>query len=159
MGTQDVDIDVILGMNWLTKYQAGLSCDKRTMRLMSLSGEEVLVELILSGPRKGSCHKISVHSEEVNPLEVIRVVSEFLDVFLEELLGMPLERKVELPIELIPGTAPISKRAYRVSELELVELQKQIDDLLEKATSDPAPRLGSLLCCLWKRRMVQRGCA
>jgi hypothetical protein len=52
MGTWDVDIDVILGMNWLTKYQAGLSCDKRTVRLVSLSGEEVLVELVLSGPRK-----------------------------------------------------------------------------------------------------------
>jgi hypothetical protein len=56
MGTRDVDIDVILGMNWLTKYQVGLSCDKRTVRLMSLSGKEVLVELILSEPRKGSCH-------------------------------------------------------------------------------------------------------
>jgi predicted aspartyl protease len=31
MGTRDVDIDIILGMNWLTKYQAGLSCDKRTV--------------------------------------------------------------------------------------------------------------------------------
>jgi hypothetical protein len=56
MGTWDVDIDVILGMNWLTKYQASLSCDKRTMKLVSISGEEVLVELILSGPRKGSYH-------------------------------------------------------------------------------------------------------
>jgi hypothetical protein len=87
MGTRDVDIDVILGMNWLTKYQVGLSCDKRTVRLMSLSGKEVLVELILSEPRKGSCHHISVHSEEVSPLEVIRVVLEFLDVFPKELPG------------------------------------------------------------------------
>jgi hypothetical protein len=36
-------------------------------------------------------------------------------VFLEELPGMPPERKVEFVIELIPGTAPISKRVYRVS--------------------------------------------
>jgi hypothetical protein len=56
MGAQDVTIDVILGMNWLTKYQASLSCDKRTMKLISLSGEEVLVGLVLSEPRKGSCH-------------------------------------------------------------------------------------------------------
>jgi hypothetical protein len=55
MGTRDKDIDVILGMNWLTKYQAGLSCDKRSVRLVSSSGE-VLVELILSEPRWGSCH-------------------------------------------------------------------------------------------------------
>jgi hypothetical protein len=104
MGTQDVDIDAILGMNWLTKYQASLRCDKRTMRLVSLSGEEVLVELILSKPRKGRCHQISVNSEEVNPLEVIRVVSEFPDVFPEELSDMPPKRKVEFFIELIPGT-------------------------------------------------------
>jgi hypothetical protein len=99
---------------------------------MSLSGEEVLVELILSEPRKGRCHQISVHSEVVNPLEVIRVVSEFPNVLPEELPGMPAKRKVQFAIELIPGTAPISKRAYRVSGPELVELKKQIDELLEK---------------------------
>jgi hypothetical protein len=129
MGTQDVAIDVILGMNWLTKYQECLSCDKRTMKLLSLSGEEVLVKLVLSGPRKGSCHQITAHSEEVNSLEAIKVVSEFPDVFLEDLPGMPLERKVEFAIELIPGKTPISKRAYRVSGLELVELKKSIDEL------------------------------
>jgi hypothetical protein len=37
MGNQDTTIDVILGMNWLTKYQASLSCDKRTVKLVSLS--------------------------------------------------------------------------------------------------------------------------
>jgi hypothetical protein len=52
-------------------------------------------------------------------------------VFPEELLGMPPQRKVEFAIELTPGTAPISKRAYRVSGPELMELKKQIDELLE----------------------------
>jgi hypothetical protein len=51
---------------------------------------------------------------------------------------MSPERKVEFTIEFIPGTAPISKRAYRVSELELVELKKQIDDLLEKGYIRPS---------------------
>jgi hypothetical protein len=36
MGTRDLEIDVILGMNWLTKYQADLSCDKMTVKLVSL---------------------------------------------------------------------------------------------------------------------------
>jgi hypothetical protein len=122
MGNQDATIDVILGMNWLTKYQASLSYDKRTTKLVSLSGEEVLVELVLSEPRKGSYHQVTAHTEEIEPSEAINVVSEFLDVFPEELPGMPPERKVEFAIELIPGTAPISKRAYRVSGPELVEL-------------------------------------
>jgi hypothetical protein len=123
MGNQDTTIDVILGMNWLTKYQASLSCDKRTVKLVSLSGE-VLVELVLSGPRNGSCHQVTAHIEEIKPSEAISVVSDFLDVFPEELPSMPPKRKVEFAIELIPGTAPISKRAYRVSGPELVELKK-----------------------------------
>jgi hypothetical protein len=65
-------------------------------------------------------------------------VLEFPDVFLEELPGMPPERKVEFTIELIPGTAPISKRVYRVSGIELVELKKQIDELLEKGYIRPS---------------------
>src|SRR5688572_32909270 len=87
---------------------------------------------------KGDCHQISVDSKEANPLEAIRVVSDFPDVFPEELTGMPPERKVEFAIELIPGTAPISKRAYRVSGPELVELKKQIDEMLEKGYIRPS---------------------
>jgi hypothetical protein len=138
MGTRDVGIDVILEMNWLTKYQEGLSCGKRTVKLVSLSGEEVLVELVLSEPRKGSCHQIATHSETVNLLEVIKVVSKFPDVFPDELRGMPPERKVEFAIELIPGTAPISRRAYRMSGPEFVKLKKQIDELLEKGYIRPS---------------------
>jgi hypothetical protein len=99
MGTRDVDIDVILGMNWLIKYQADLSCDKRTMKLVSLLGEEVLVELILSEPGKGSYNQISVHSEEVNPLEVIRVLSEFPNVFPKD-QTCHLREKLSLPYNL-----------------------------------------------------------
>jgi hypothetical protein len=51
---------------------------------------------------------------------------------------MPPERKVEFAIELILGIAPISKRAYRVFGPELVELKKQIDELLEKGYIRPS---------------------
>ena len=70
-------------------------------------------------------------------------MSEFPDVFPEELPGMPHERKVEFAIELILGTAPISKRAYRVSGPELVELKKQIDELLERLHQTKYLTLGS----------------
>jgi hypothetical protein len=127
MGTQG--IDVILGMNWLDKYQAIVSCDKRTIKLMSPLGEEVVTELVPPEPRKGSCHQMAIDSSEAHPLETIKVVSEFSDVFPKDLPSMPPERKVEFAIELLPGNAPISKRAYKVSGPELVELKKQIDEL------------------------------
>jgi hypothetical protein len=98
----------------------------------------VLVELVLSRPRKGSYHQITAHIEEIEPSEALNVVSEFPDVFPKELPGMPPEKKVEFAIELIPGTAPISKRAYRVSRPELVELKKHIDELLEKGYIRPS---------------------
>jgi hypothetical protein len=71
---------------------------------------------------------------------------------------MPPERKVEFAIELLPGTAPIFKRAYRVSGPELVELKKQNDELQRKVTSGQAPRLGPPLSYSWRRKMAPEGC-
>jgi hypothetical protein len=129
------------------------------MKLVSLLGEEVLVELVLSGPRKGSCHQVTTHIEEVKPSEAIKVVSEFTDVFPEELPGMPPERKVEFSIELIPGTTPISKRAYRVSGPEMVELKKQIDELSEKGYIRPSTSpWAALVLFLEKKDGTKRMC-
>jgi hypothetical protein len=122
MGTQG--IDVILGINWLDKYQAVISYDKRTVKLVSPLGEEVVTELVSPESRKGGYHQMTIDNKEADPLEVIKVVSEFPDVFPKDLPVIPPERKVEFSIELIPGTAPISKRAYEVSGPELVELKK-----------------------------------
>jgi hypothetical protein len=136
MGTQG--IDVILWMNWLDKYQAIISCDKRTIKLVSPLGEEVVAELVSPEPRKGGCHQMAIDSKEEDSLETIKVVSEFPDVFPKYLPGMPPERKVEFAIDLLPGIAPISKRAYRVSGPDLVELKKQIDELSDKGYIRPS---------------------
>jgi hypothetical protein len=60
------------------------------------------------------------------------VVCEYPDVFLEELPGMPPDRDVEFVIDLLPGTAPISKRPYRMSGTQLLEHKKHIKELLER---------------------------
>ena len=108
---------------------------------------------------EGACHHLSVDDKEANPIEDIRTVSEFPDVFPEELPGMPPERKVEFAIELIPGTAPISKRAYRVSGPELVELKKQIDELLEKGYIRPSTSpWAALILFMEKKDGTKRMC-
>jgi hypothetical protein len=136
MGTQG--IDVILGMNWLDKHQAIISCDMRTIKLVSPLGEEVVAELVSPEPRKGGCHHMAIDSKEADSLETIKVVLEFPDVFPKDLPGIPPERKVEFAIELLPGITPISKRAYKVSGPELVELMKQIDEQSEKGYIRPS---------------------
>ena len=78
--------------------------------------------------------------EGITPPEMheVEVVCDFPDVFPEELPGMPPDRSVEFVIELVPGTAPISKRPYRMPAEELTELKKQIDELMEKEFIRPS---------------------
>ncbi|XP_021305542.1 uncharacterized protein LOC110431152, partial [Sorghum bicolor] len=58
------------------------------------------------------------------------VVRDFPDVFPEDLPGLPPDRDVQFSIELKPGTAPISRRAYRMAPKELAELKTQLQELL-----------------------------
>jgi len=62
----------------------------------------------------------------------IKVLQEFLDVFLEELYGLFLEREVDHAIELTPRAAPISHVPYQHSLLETNELEAQIKNVLEE---------------------------
>jgi hypothetical protein len=66
------------------------------------------------------------------------VVNEHPDVFPDDLPGMPLDRDIEFSIELLPGTAPISKRPYRMDVNDLAELKKQIEELLSKGFIRPS---------------------
>ena len=52
-------------------------------------------------------------------VQASRIVQEFMDVFLVELLGLPPPWDVEFTIELMPGTTPISVSPYRVTPAEL----------------------------------------
>ena len=53
----------------------------------------------------------------------IPIVCDFPDVFPDDLPGLPPDREVEFKIELLPVTAPISKRPYRMPPNELAELK------------------------------------
>jgi hypothetical protein len=71
-------------------------------------------------------------------LEDIKVVCDYPDVFPDELPGMPPDWDVEFVIDLLPGTTPISKRPYRMSSDQLLELKKQIKELLKKGFIRPS---------------------
>ncbi|WVZ97432.1 hypothetical protein U9M48_042972 [Paspalum notatum var. saurae] len=117
-------VDVILGMNWLQRYNGIISCAERKVTLTMPAGENM--EVLIDPPQAG------VNAIDATALKNIRVVSEFSDVFPDSLPGMPPECDIEFSIELVPGTAPIYKKAYRISGVELLEVKKQIDELLEK---------------------------
>ena len=62
-------------------------------------------------------------------VETIPLVREFPDVFPEELLGIPLEREVDLSIEIVPVTALMSRAPYRMAPAELKELKVQLQEI------------------------------
>jgi hypothetical protein len=89
----------------------------------------------------------------------VRTVSEFLDIFLEELPGMPPDRKIEFVIELVPGTAPIFKRPYRMAANQLAELKEQLQELLDKGYIRPsASPWGAPVIFVPKKDGTQRMC-
>ena len=65
-------------------------------------------------------------------LEKVPVVRKFPNVFPKELPGIPLEREVDLSIEIMPGTAPVSRAPYRMALAELKELKIRLQELLDK---------------------------
>ena len=71
-------------------------------------------------------------------VEKIPVVREFPYVFPEELPGIPLEREVDLAIEIVPGTVPMSRAPYRMAPTDLKELKSQLQELLDKGFIRPS---------------------
>jgi hypothetical protein len=87
----------------------------------------------------GARLQASVHTTIAKSLGEIPIVWEYLDVFLDELSNIPLDRVVELKIELQPGMAPILKQPYQMPQNELVELKIQLQELLDKGYIQPSP--------------------
>jgi hypothetical protein len=90
-------IDVILGIDYLTKYDVVISCAKRMVTLTSPQGERIQVNINMPTPIE-----VMLNQLEEKSLEHIRIVCEYPDVFPEELPGMPPDRGIEFSIELLP---------------------------------------------------------
>ena len=112
-------IDVILGIDWLNPRKAVIQGENGTVHLISKSGEEVICQATTK--TKEVC---SVNQMEGATIDKTKVVNEFLDVFPDDLPDMPPDRDIEFIIELLPRTAPIAKRPYRMGVNELEELKK-----------------------------------
>jgi hypothetical protein len=122
-------IDIILGMDWLSKYDGVIQCARKAVRLTKKYRTSVeFVAMVQSGPDS------KLNNTKAIALEDIRVVQDYPDVFPKELPGMPPYHDMEFLIELLPGTPPISKRPYRMPVNELVELKRQIAKLQAKGS-------------------------
>ncbi|GJT34724.1 putative reverse transcriptase domain-containing protein [Tanacetum coccineum] len=181
--------DVIIGMDWLAKNHAVIVCDEKIVRIPY--GNEILIVQGDKGDKEKksklsiiSCEKAQKYMEkgcqlflaqvtvkenkdksEEKRLEDVPTVRDFLEVFPEDLPGLPPTRQVEFQIDLVPGAAPVARAPYRLAPSEMEELSTQLQELSDKGfirpSSSPwgAPVLfvkkkdGSFLMCIDYRKL------
>ena len=125
-------IDVILGMDWLSRHDGHIGCAEKVVHLTNPDGMQVICHTRGSGPDP------MIFRMEAKTREEVPVVDEYPNVFPEELPGMPPYRDIEFVINLIPGISPIAKRPYRMAVSELAELKKKLGELQESGFIRPS---------------------
>jgi hypothetical protein len=109
-------------MSWMMRHKTVLDISARLVHLDSSAYDKVSLQLPLGAHLQASIHTIIAKS-----LDEIPMVHEYLDVFPNDLLGMPPDRVIEFKIELQPVTAPIYKHLN-----PMVEMKTQLQELLDK---------------------------
>jgi hypothetical protein len=121
-------IDVILGMNWMSHNGVLIDTSTRVVMLRDPTDQKgFLVQL----PKQMDLSS-EVHAVQAKTLADIPIVSEFPEIFPDDLPGLPPDRDVEFKIELLPGTASISRRPYRMPPNELAKLKVQLNEFFEE---------------------------
>ncbi|GJV72807.1 putative reverse transcriptase domain-containing protein [Tanacetum coccineum] len=146
--------DIIIGMDWLSRYDAAILCGEKKVRI-PLEGKTLVIEGDRNNSRLKivSCIKAQKYIEKgcelflaqvteqeskEKRLEDVPVIRDFPEVFPDELPGLLPPRQVEFRIDLIPGAAPVARAPYRLAPSEMKELSKQLQELSEKGFIRPS---------------------
>ncbi|GJU73112.1 putative nucleotidyltransferase, ribonuclease H [Tanacetum coccineum] len=123
--------DVIIGMDWLSKYKAEIICHEKVVRIPLPDGK--VLRVLGERPEEKARFLMGVKKQE----EIV-VVRDFPEVFSDDLTGLPPIREIEFRIELIPGATPVAKSPYRLAPSELEELSGQLKELQDKGFIRPS---------------------
>ena len=146
--------DGILGMDWLSKNNALLHCKDALLTFQDSHGEKATISGTRGKPKlhlvtatkllKGYRKKQMVYAVKLNPIEkssehpLPESLSDFEDVFPEELTELPPPRDIDHAIELLPGAQPVARRPYKMSVPEAAELKEQLTQLIEQGFIRPS---------------------
>ena len=129
--------DVILGMDWLSNNHIIIDFGRHSLVFPEHKGLELIStrEAVKALQEGAMCFMVVAKPEKKSTAEMIQsisVASEYVDVFPDEVSGLPPSRDIDFTIDLIPGAGPVSMAPYRMAPVELTKLKKQIEELLEK---------------------------
>ncbi|GJW86887.1 reverse transcriptase domain-containing protein [Tanacetum coccineum] len=123
--------DVVIGMDWLSKYHARIICDEKVIHIL-IKGETLII-------------RVMEKKSDEKRLEDILVVREFPEVFPEDLPGLPPIRPVEFQIYLIPGATPVARAPYDWLLQKCRNYLANFNSYQIEVLSDQVLRLGELL--------------
>ncbi|GJZ68664.1 putative nucleotidyltransferase, ribonuclease H [Tanacetum coccineum] len=142
------NFDVVIGMDWLSKYHARIICDEKVVHIpidvetLIIRGDQSKTRLSLTSCIKTERYisrgyqvfiaQVMQKNLDEKLLEDIPVVREFPEVFPEDLHGLPPIGQVEFQIDLIPGAAPVARAPYRLAYSEMQELSDQLQELADR---------------------------
>ncbi|GJX66369.1 reverse transcriptase domain-containing protein [Tanacetum coccineum] len=112
--------DVVIGMDWLSKYHAKIICDEKVVHI-PIDGETLIIQA-----------QVMEKKSDERRLEDIPVVREFLEVFPEDLPGLPPILQVEFQIDLMPGATLVARAPYRLAPSEMQEPSDQLKELADR---------------------------
>ncbi|GKA87371.1 putative reverse transcriptase domain-containing protein, partial [Tanacetum coccineum] len=167
--------DVIIGMDWLSKYHVVIVCDKKIVRIpfgneiltiqcdKSDGGSNSRLNIISCTKtqkyiQKG-CHvflaqvteKRTEDKSEEKRLEDVPIVRDFPEVFPGDLPRFPPSRQVEFQINLVPGVAPVARSPYRLALPKMQELSNQLQELSDKGLRPSFSPWGALFLFVKKK--------
>ncbi|GJS27230.1 hypothetical protein Tco_0487850, partial [Tanacetum coccineum] len=118
-----------MGMDWLSKRKFVIVCHEKVVRI-PLEGDEILR---VHGERTlGAAKDLKKAKIDEPRISDIPVVRDLIDVFPEDLLGLPPQRQVEFCIDLVLGAMPVAKSPYRLAPSKMQELSEQLQELQDK---------------------------
>lgn len=132
-----ISFDVILGMDWLSKYGAVIDCKEKTIQFTKEGNEKLTLtrtDKSVSFPciSNNKAHKLLdkgcfgflatvIHMTKESPLKLedMDIVPQYPDVFPDDVPGLPPDRKFKFMIDVVPSPAPISKASYRMAPTKM----------------------------------------
>nr|GEV41688.1 retrotransposable element Tf2 [Tanacetum cinerariifolium] len=168
--------DVIIGIDWLRRCHAVIVCDEKLVQIPygnetltfrgneSNNARESRLAVILCSKAQEYMAKgcqiflaqISAKKEEDKSegkqLKDVPIVRDFLEVFPEDLPGLPPARPVEFQINLIPGAAPVARPPYRLAPSEMKKLSEQLRELSDKGFIRPSSSPWGALVLFFKKK-------
>ncbi|GJT12799.1 putative reverse transcriptase domain-containing protein [Tanacetum coccineum] len=121
----------LVEINKLSNYKAEIICHEKVARI-PLPDDKVL-RVLGERPEEKARFLMGVKKQE----EIV-VVRDFLEVFPDDLSGLPPIQKIEFRIELTPRAMSVAKSPYRLAPSELEELSGQLKELQEKGFIRPS---------------------